>query len=754
MIADSTRLELWGGHECTVSRVGEAWTDQTVLSGHQDRLGDLSRFAELGVSALRYPVLWERVSPHAPDLRDWTWSDERLAELKRLDVRPIVGLIHHGSGPAYTSLLDPAFAEGLAAHARATAERYPWVRDWTPVNEPLTTARFSALYGHWYPHLRDESAFWIAFLNQIDAVRLSMRAIREIAPQARLVQTEDLGHVFATPPLKAQAEFENLRRWATWDLLTGRVTPKHGLWTRIAGFGLERRLRTIAEDPCPPDVVGVNHYLTSERMLDHRLSRYPAHLHGEGGQRYVDVEAVRVLRSGARGPEALLRETWERYGRPIAVTEAHNGSTRDEQMRWFAKVWTAAEQLRREGAEVEAVTAWALLGSFDWDSLLTRRAGHYEAGPFDLRGGTPRPTAAARLLTELARGQAPSCVSVQGEGWWRRDIRFHHPVVDWMPGHPEASGQEPVPPSAATAGAPILITGATGTLGGALAAACRHRNLAYVLTDRAQLDLADPASIATGLDRHQPWAVINAAGWVRVDDAEHDPDGCLAANAGGAIRLAAACAERDLPFVAFSSDLVFDGTKREAYLESDAPAPLNVYGRSKALAEAGVLAAGGRPLVIRTAAFFSPHDPHNFAAWIARELAAGRDPRACADAIVTPSYVPDLCDATLDLLLDREQGLRHLSNGRAMSWHAFGAELAAALGYSPARVQAAPADEMGWTAARPANAALASEHGALLPNLDKAIARFAEGWRGDRRSRPAVARIESAPQAPPRRRRG
>ena len=144
-------LELWGGHECTVNRVGAAWRDQTVLSGHEDRVEDLDRFAELGLRALRYPVLWERTE-RAPGVFDWDWPDERLTRLRRLGLRPVVGLLHHGSGPAWTDLLDPGFAEGLAAFAGAVAKRYPWVDDWTPVNEPLTTARFSALYGHWYPH--------------------------------------------------------------------------------------------------------------------------------------------------------------------------------------------------------------------------------------------------------------------------------------------------------------------------------------------------------------------------------------------------------------------------------------------------------------------------------------------------------------------------------------------------------------------------------------------------------------------------
>ncbi|MRX51334.1 family 1 glycosylhydrolase [Paracoccus sp. S-4012] len=204
-------LQLWGGCEYTVNRVGDRFFDQTLRTGHEDRTGDLELFAELGLRALRYPVLWERVSPERPDAVDFAWSDTRMAEIRRLGLRPIVGLVHHGSGPAYTSLVADDFAAGLAAHARAVAERYPWVEDWTPVNEPLTTARFSCLYGHWYPHMLDEDACWLALLNQIDATRGAMREIRRANPAARLIQTEDLGFCHAIPALAAEAAFENER---------------------------------------------------------------------------------------------------------------------------------------------------------------------------------------------------------------------------------------------------------------------------------------------------------------------------------------------------------------------------------------------------------------------------------------------------------------------------------------------------------------------------------------------------------------
>ena len=190
-------LALWGGAECTINRVGDHFKDQTIASGHDARTDDLDRFAGLGITAIRYPLLWESFELCQDRKQLWEWHDERLARLRGRGVRPILGLVHHGSGLRATNLLAPDFAAGLAQHAAEAAGRYPWVQDWTPVNEPLTTARFSALYGLWYPHLRDETAFWLALVNQIDAVRAAMAAVRSINPRARLIQTEDLGYAAA-----------------------------------------------------------------------------------------------------------------------------------------------------------------------------------------------------------------------------------------------------------------------------------------------------------------------------------------------------------------------------------------------------------------------------------------------------------------------------------------------------------------------------------------------------------------------------
>jgi len=302
-------IEVWGGLECTVARVGDTYVDQTLLNGHHHRPQDLDAFAALGIRAMRYPVLWERIAPDGLGRADWSWTDERLARMRDLGIRPIAGLLHHGSGPRHTDLSQPDFAAKLARFAAAVAERYPWLEFYTPVNEPLTTARFSGLYGHWFPHAHAWRGFLRMLVNQVNGVRLAMRAIRKVNPHAKLVQTEDLGRTLGTPRLAYQAGHENRRRWLSFDLLTGRVDRDHPLWRDVADAVPERELEELLADPCPPDILGINHYLSGERFLDERLDRYPGVAPGGNGRdRYVDVLALRAVERGVAGLETLLEE--------------------------------------------------------------------------------------------------------------------------------------------------------------------------------------------------------------------------------------------------------------------------------------------------------------------------------------------------------------------------------------------------------------------------------------------------------------
>jgi dTDP-4-dehydrorhamnose reductase len=428
---ETSNLELWGGVECTINRVGDGYFNQLQRSGHCGRLQDLQRFAELGLKTLRFPLLWEALAPHTLDQVDWSWSDQWLAEMQSLGIQPIAGLLHHGSGPRYTSLLDPEFPQKFAQYAAAIARRYPRIELYTPINEPLTTARFSALYGHWYPHKNDDRNFARAFLNQIKATVLAMNAIREVNPSASLVQTDDLGRVFSTPCLNYQAAFENERRWATWDLLRGDVNAEHPLssyftWAGVSGD----ELHFFRSHPCPPEIIGINYYVTSDRYLDENFDFYPPETRGGNGRHdYADDAAVRARSEGLAGVYCHILEAWQRYHTPIALTEVHLGCTLDEQLRWFMEMWRDCVRARNENCDLRAMTVWALLGSFDWDVLVTHQSGTYEPGAFDLRGGAPRPTAIASAIQELTQGRSFHHPALETEGWWRRPSRLRGPLV-------------------------------------------------------------------------------------------------------------------------------------------------------------------------------------------------------------------------------------------------------------------------------------------------------------------------------------
>ena len=704
----SAPMELWGGVECTITRIRNDFRDQCRQTGHRDRLGDLDRIASLGIKTLRYPVLMEQVSPDDPDEADWRWHDERLGRLRELGIRVIATLCHHGGGPRYTNLLDPQFPEHLACHAARVAERYPWIDLYTPVNEPLTTARFCALYGHWYPHARDDRSFLRALLAECRATVLAMRAIRGIRSDAQLLQTEDLGKTFSTPKLAYQAEYENERRWLSFDLLCGNVDPGHFFWSTLVeqGASPEELSFSHAAD-ATPDLLGINHYLTSDRFLDDQPGGYPDESRGGNGREvYADLEAVRInLPAAELGPAARLREAWARYGKPIVVAEAHHGCTRDEQLRWLTEVWKAAAMVKAEGADMRAVTVWALFGTVDWNTLLTQTNHVYENGAFDTRGPEPRPTAIAHACASLAAGGDYDHPVIDGAGWWRREGRFYR-----MP----TAGPNPRWTRPARK---LLVTGRGGTLGRAFSRLADHRGLAHVLTGRGDMNIADQASVEAALDLHKPWAVVNTAGFVRVADAEKERGRCMRENFEGARNLAEACGHRGIPLVTFSSDLVFDGRLGRSFVESDALSPGGVYGESKALAEAAVLAAHPAALIVRTSAFFGPWDRHNFAFAVLRALAAGL--RFEADPhIVSPTYVPDLVHVALDLLIDGERGIWHLASPGASSWASFARSLARQAGLDPSLVVERRAS------GEPVNTSLTSERGVLLPPIGTAIERY------------------------------
>jgi len=677
-----TLPELWGGVECTVNRVGDRWFDQLRRNGHRYRLSDFDRFAALGLEALRMPVLWESVAPEGLERADWSWATRRLERLRALDIRPIVGLVHHGSGPAGTDLLDEGFVEGLARFARAAAERFPWVTDWTPVNEPLTTARFSALYGHWYPHHRDYPSMVRALLVQIRATARAMEEIRRVIPGARLVQTEDMGRTTGTASLWDQVEFENHRRWLSLDLLFGRVRPGHPLHDFLLEQGAPAaELQGLADAPCPPDVVGLNYYVTSDRWLDERMELHPRWAHGGNGtQSYADVHTTLGHPRDFFGHRAVLSSAWERYRTPVALTEVHQGSHRPDQLRWLKEAWDAAVQLRSEGVDVRAITAWALLGSHDWNRLVVEERGNYEPGVFDVRSPSPRPTALATMLRGLATEGAWDHPVLGNPGWWRS--------LD-----------------AAPVGPPLLVLGGQGVLGRAIAEACRTRRIPCVVVSHGEADVGSEKAVRRALTRYRPWAVINTAGRSAPGLAERNPEDATRVHVHGPEVLARVA--RELPVVSFSTAEVFWSPGARFHTERSTPSPRSALGRTRLEGERRLLGAHRSALVVRIGPPF----------WAAETLGA-LEP----NVLVTPVHVPAVADAVLDLLLDQVTGVLHLAHGgeacTGTSWEAQSARV------HPATGSLVPE----------ASRALDTTRVRVLSSLDAAL----QAWRIDRDAIPAA----------------
>jgi len=729
---NSPPLELWGGVECTVNRVGERFFDQIARSGHDERLGDLDRFASLGMRTVRYPILWERTVPDGIDQADWSWADERLGRLRELGIRPIVGLVHHGSGPRGTSLIEPSFVDGLAAFAGAVAARYPWVDAYTPVNEPLTTSRFSGLYGHWFPHGRDDCTFARALVTQCQATVAAMAAIRRVTPAAQLVQTEDLGQVYATPALRSQAAFENDRRWLSFDLLFGRVDRQHPLWEYLIRAGVGGcDLDCFRDEPCPPDVIGINHYLTSERFLDHRQERYPVHTHGTNGwQTYADIEAVRVRADGVAGPEALLWQSWERYRSPMAVTETHLGCTREEQLRWFAAVWSAAERVRVGGADIRAVTLWSLLGAFDWASLLTQDDGLYEPGAFDIRAPAPRPTALATLAAELAATGSSSHPLLQAPGWWQRPDRLVYRAVN-----DDGDDREPPRATAERPGASPLAVVGDGVVADTVTRCCIDRAIPVVRLRESDIRRLDAIDTAELLVTRQVWAVVvalNGRAPAMLVDGSHRPRD----RAATAEVVARACARAERPLLLLSSNRVFGaGDDRRRY-ERESVTPDDPAGHAFAAAERSVLDILSESLVVRLGPTVG--GDHGELGAAAVSVAGNAGAITDDESILTPAYLPDAIDAALDLMIDLERGIWHLVSAAPVMTTSddLARRIAMATGQDYAMLLASLQRARRAAAPWSFSVALGSERGWVLGSLDEGLRR----WSWDRhRSRAELA---------------
>jgi dTDP-4-dehydrorhamnose reductase len=708
-----SRPEVWGGIECTINRVGNDFRDQLVYSGHYSRPDDLKSFAALGIKALRYPVLWEAHQKTEGEEIDWTYTSERLYKIKDLEINCIAGLLHHGSGPLFTSLNDPLFPVKFASYAAKVARQFPWLQYYTPVNEPLTTARFSGLYGFWHPHITSASTFIFMLLNELKATVLAMRAIRKINPNAVLIQTEDLGKTYSTPVLQYQADFENERRWLTFDLLSGNVDRSHPLWDYLLSLKIQQeQLEFFLENKCPPDILGLNYYVTSERFLDHEYHLYPAHLCGTNSiHKYADVEAVRVPLETPSGLSQLLSEAWQRFHVPIAVTEAHLACTREEQMRWFKHIWDICSEAKNHGIGIKAVTAWSLLGSFDWNSMLTKSSMEYESGVFDVRDKNLRVTALAKLIKDIATNGDSEHPVLSGKGWWQKEDRYLNKSASASACYTTNSN-------------PVLIIG-ENKLASAFEYACTQRMICYKIID--ENEVGNEEDMEGIIEKHKPWAILNTYEYNNINEAENREALCYTINVKLPTFWAAACKKHAIPFISFSSDMVFDGSKKAPYLENDIVRPVNVFGKTKSKAEEEILKLNEYALVIRTGPLFA-NVPNDFSYWMLNEIEKENEIKLPEDIIISPAFVTDIANVVLDLMIDEANGIWHVNNKGKLSWYGFACGIAESCGFSSKAIAPVPVKEMNWNAKVPDFSVIESVRGINLPSLENALERFSAGF--------------------------
>jgi dTDP-4-dehydrorhamnose reductase len=282
----------------------------------------------------------------------------------------------------------------------------------------------------------------------------------------------------------------------------------------------------------------------------------------------------------------------------------------------------------------------------------------------------------------------------------------------------------------------ILVTGVSGQVGGALVG--RLPPSATVLAaDRSVLDLAEPQAIAGTLDRLAPDIVFNPAAYTAVDKAEDEPDVAMRVNAEAPGALARWAAARDVPFIHFSTEYVFDGSGERAWREDDAPQPLSVYGASKLAGENEIRSAGGTVLIVRTSWVYGA-EGKNFLRTIARLARERSELRIVADQIGAPTWARDIATATADVIQQAHRGRRdgqfrsdtlHMTAAGATSWHGFAQAILDRAGdLVPTRpaVRAIATEEFPTPARRPRNSRLCCDRlrerfGITLPDWTAAL---------------------------------
>jgi beta-glucosidase len=327
--------------------------DEYALTGHYDRWReDIGLMATLGVPCARYGVPWYRVQP-TPDTWDWAWADQTLELMLESGVEPIVDLVHYGV-PAWLNgaLLDADFPFRMAEYGARVADRYKGRLRWyTPLNEPRINAWYAGMLGWWPPHKRGWKGFSHVLVSLARAVCLTHRALKEVHPEIVCLHVDPADLYFTNDSsLQDEVDLRQEIVFLALDLISGRVDRDHKLWPWLMAHGHEHDdIERFLAIGVGPDVVGVNCYpLFGQKEVLRSGSKIVMR------NRYADGGLL----------ETLVKQYWERYRRPLVITET--ASLEKRRLEWMKQSVDAVRNLREGGVPVVGYTWWPMFSLVSW----------------------------------------------------------------------------------------------------------------------------------------------------------------------------------------------------------------------------------------------------------------------------------------------------------------------------------------------------------------------------------------------------
>ena len=376
------------GIECSNPRIanGTIRRDQLAECGHYDRWReDFDLVRGLGLKVLRYG-LPNHLTHLGPGRYDWSFADQVMPAMRERGIKPVMDLLHFGLPDWLGDFQNPELPIHFAAYAGAVAERYPWVRHWTPVNEIYVTARISAKDGLWNEQLQTDRGFVNATKHLVAASIMGTQAIVRHRPDAVIVQSESAEYTHEARAVQSrEVRLINKQRFLALDLLYGHA-PDAEIMLYLLDNGMTRAEFDWFMQGEPPghQIMGNDYYGRNEHIIT-----------PDGGM----VEAEDVM-----GWYAITHEYYQRYKRPVMHTET-NVEDPAQAPAWLWKQWMNILRMRGDGVPVLGFTWYSLTDQMDWDCQMARKNDKvFRCGLYDLNR-KPRPVADAyrKLIEEFGQ---------------------------------------------------------------------------------------------------------------------------------------------------------------------------------------------------------------------------------------------------------------------------------------------------------------------------------------------------------------